>query len=1154
MAFFMCNRHSASFPHPLIYTYTSNTDRSLIHDFVGQSLIETDTQSLNQSPSRATASTASLPHANKPTEPFFIVPPGFRANTFFVGMEKEMHELDRRLFDSRRRDGSACVLLHGQPGVGKTHVARQYVYKNRYKFQGGVFWINAHFIDEIYKDFWQIHQKVVAKVSPDIIHNSSENLNRNFVDEVREWFCEREEWLIIFDGVSVDRDKDVDELQRFIPDSSNSAIIYVSRSRRLETMQRLLRPYAVKISGLKEQDAQDLLFKEIGLRNPRPAQIKSAKTLAKKVGGLPLAISAIARRLADTHEPIEKFNIKSYSDDPKLGGTYHHIMEDLQKNGHIEAINFMNLLCFFGSHIPVEMIRLGLSSLASEGITIKASEEGVHPDINVTLGILMRHALIERNEPEDDDSISSGRGSFFVEPEPIDVLNLHAVIQKYWCDNLDASKQLQEWLARAVNLLTHSFREADLRIRRQPKPGRLSDYRWYLVHAKRLRGHTLDYDSKQHPLRSIRADLNSVIERIQSEIHAREPSSSHESSSQAEFQTSIFDRTSSTSSTQPSQTSLEVRKLTPLDHLDTGNLESAVVDDSPLGIAQLDYIQGRGDEVGSDVAKPSAVQTAREFPTSVSEIGTYPLGSQPSNLYSYPMQRDSSSNTIRPNSSQNRAMATTQDFLPSQLRTLPQRSESFRSTSASPLIDRDHARGLISCLPSQQPTRNIAPSSDALTYLTTLYLRHPIQQSGVGVSHVGLDEDQAHLDQQSLAIPYTYVQSSSFPVRTAGQLNNQPSATPTSMLTRPSSVVNIRGTESPLRDHSLRDPRSRRGSRTASQQSPSATVLREASPKPSDAAARTSSVNTVDRVRPVASPLQSPSAADENQRPSVFNQNSSRDRTRSRIQSVSPLPRASDQPHSSPMPPRPFLENVARTNQRYPPIAIANFGEQNYDHAFRTIPNFALQYNSSGTHAPYSDPLPVVSVPSDNTFETQDAQYAPAQNFSPYGLGIMQELGDRERVAAEEFVGVPAVSFAGPPFSMAGNLLHRRTGSTTSSQGQSWARKQHDLQQQQYGAHSQQPFFNPFALGSSPAIMDTGTRPSTDLDQEALSRERGLGQDVGQWGTPTRNSSPYTSNYSLARSGVGGNLVIPQGKRRRTLSAPERPGRGPMAEHNLWSS
>lgn len=300
----------------------------------------------------------------KPTEPFFIVPPGFRANTFFVGMEKEYQELDRHLFDKRRQDGTACVLLHGQAGGGKSHLARQYVDKNRKKFAGGIFWIMAKSREERDHAFSNIYQKVVTRDNPDMC-----DVKRTFVDTVKAWFESRQEWLMVFDGVTLDRDEDATELQRFIPDSQNSSLIYISRAKNLESKQRLLRPFAIRVASLKEDDARKLLFKELHIEQPKDADVKKATELVKKVGGLPLAIDAIAHRISDTHEPLAKFKIEYFAD-PKMGGTYNKILDDLQNSREMGAWNLIHVLCFFGSHIPVELVHLGLKSLTHDSIEV----------------------------------------------------------------------------------------------------------------------------------------------------------------------------------------------------------------------------------------------------------------------------------------------------------------------------------------------------------------------------------------------------------------------------------------------------------------------------------------------------------------------------------------------------------------------------------------------------------------------------------------------------------------------------------------------------------------------------------------------------------------------------------------------------------------
>ena len=214
-------------------------------------------------------------------DPIYVVPPGFHENPFFVGREKILDELDQHLFDGRRATGTASVLLHGQPGVGKSSIARQYVAQHRGKFSGGVFWLNAYLLGELEHDLWMIHQKVIAKTSPDMLAGRGTS-PPNFVEAVREWFQTRQEWLIVLDGVNVEGDREIRALQDFVPDSNNSSLIYVSRSRRLATTSNFPRPYAVKVAPLGLDDSLKLLFSELRIDKPRSAQTKNATRLSRR--------------------------------------------------------------------------------------------------------------------------------------------------------------------------------------------------------------------------------------------------------------------------------------------------------------------------------------------------------------------------------------------------------------------------------------------------------------------------------------------------------------------------------------------------------------------------------------------------------------------------------------------------------------------------------------------------------------------------------------------------------------------------------------------------------------------------------------------------------------------------------------------------------
>ena len=336
-------------------------------------------------------------------------------------MGKEYQKLDKKLFDKRRQVGTASVLLWGQPGGGKTHLAREYVNRNRKRFEGGIFWITSNSTEEMYHAFWELKQKVVARDAPHLCEGTT---GGDFVQSVKSWFQSRHEWLIVFDGVTVEKDEDALDLNRFTPDSRNSSIIYISRAKDL----RPFLPHPIKVGPLKEEEAQKLLFKTLNIKKPEPAEKKKASELVKKVGGLPLAIDAISHILIKWRMPLTKYKL-SVSTSPGLESTYTQIFDDLYGLNNRPAWNMIHILCWFGQNIPVEMVHLGLLVLKVGRVEVRSSEDGRKPNINDTFSILMRYALIERNEPESDkDSMSSSRDSA-TEPELIDMLKTFAAIR-----------------------------------------------------------------------------------------------------------------------------------------------------------------------------------------------------------------------------------------------------------------------------------------------------------------------------------------------------------------------------------------------------------------------------------------------------------------------------------------------------------------------------------------------------------------------------------------------------------------------------------------------------------------------------------------------------------------------------------------------------
>ncbi|MCJ1432540.1 hypothetical protein MMC27_001897 [Xylographa pallens] len=683
----------------------------------GSSIHDLRDSKLLPKPDSPRSNSGSLVLPTKPSEPYYSVPAGFRPNTIFVGMERELQTLDKKLFDKKRRSvGTACALIYAQAGAGKSHLTRQYVTKSRKKFPGGVFWINAWSFEELFKDYWQIAQKFVATDSPDQ-RISGEATGRQFVDVVKDWFESRHEWLMVLDGVNIEKDEEFDKLQRFIPNSRDSSLIYVSRAKRLESLERLLRPQAIKINPLKDDDARKLLLKSIPILHPREAQIRSATELVRKVGGLPLAINAISYRIAYTHEPLEKYTIRSYSEDHKIGGRYHEIMDDLQKRGHMEAFNLVNILCFFGPHIPVEMVHLGQKTLRHARVDVKSSENGEKADINNTFGVLMRYGLVERNEPDEKDSMSSSRSSL-TDPEPIDMLKMHMVIQKFCCDRLNTSNLLPTWLTYAVRLFCHSFAEADQIIKSRPEHGRVSDYREYLVHGERLRTHTLEYESKTQLLGKLRTELDPTLLLIKEEIQTREPGSSQESVARAEFQISVFDRTSSSSSSGLSASEVKTpgRRPPPL----------ALVGENEYGLPLTKPSTDSPRSIGttSPAYEPRILDNSphAHFPAVFDDSH---------NEMSYPMQQGLSEDTVRGRTTSNSSQIPPWEVVPAhqKLRRPDYTHSNFERSPARAQLVREYATGSV----TRPPTGNrgvLSGSSDAVTSLTRVHHASPPPSRG----------------------------------------------------------------------------------------------------------------------------------------------------------------------------------------------------------------------------------------------------------------------------------------------------------------------------------------------------------------------------------------------------------------------------------------
>ncbi|KAK8088309.1 hypothetical protein PG997_003270, partial [Apiospora hydei] len=493
-------------------------------------------------------------------DPLFVKPSSFKPNTLFKGREKEMKRLHKMLMDKERRSrGTSSVLIQSLPGGGKSHLARQYVFEHKDEYPGGVFWIRCKSLQELEYGYWDIARSVASQR---IKHLDEVADTKKMVRTVHRWLSSNEDWLLVLDGVHFD----YENLEDFIPFTKGTSIIYTSTEKTTPEDYQFDNPQVIALESLSAREAQELLLEEMGKSKPwNSDDLSRAHELVQLMERLPLMIHVAALHLKATREPLSKY-LRSYRSRPKAGNlpAYRAVKEQLQHRGNVAALNLMSLIAFFGQHVPVEMLALGIRALDKRTPMKTYDPQTRRSSLNSTLKVLIAFALIERNE---DDQVSSNSGhssrSVDMNQDSLDILRIHSIVQAFFIDTLADEKQASFWLERAVRVFCRAFDESDRRIRDDSTTGLPEDYRRFLIHGKKLSSSIDRFERKYPELAVPREELELRLEGIQIRVDRltkRKRSNDEEGSGELPL-VSVFERTSSSSeadsvSTPPSDPSL----------------------------------------------------------------------------------------------------------------------------------------------------------------------------------------------------------------------------------------------------------------------------------------------------------------------------------------------------------------------------------------------------------------------------------------------------------------------------------------------------------------------------------------------------------------------------------------------------------------------
>ncbi|KPM37580.1 hypothetical protein AK830_g8999 [Neonectria ditissima] len=485
-------------------------------------------------------------------EPLFIHPERFRPNSYFRGRGQELKDLHRMLMDKGRRDqGTSAVLIWAVPGGGKSHLAREYAFRHRHDYPGGVFWIRGKAQEDLEDGFLKMAKSAAIREGIRVKDECDLRDPTRAIPLVRKWLNRSEDWLLILDGVL----HDTPGLSNYIPDAKHTSLILTSTDTSMAGNHKFDSPQKIELGPLDEEDAQIMLLEEMDKKKPWTQDDRSrALEAVLLMECLPLAVHAAARQLRATREPLSKY-IRSYKNRPPTGGlgAYKGVRDKLQERGETAALNLMYLLSFFSGRVPVEMLALGLRAL-DKRTPVRTHDSMGKRSLNKTFTVLIAFALIERDEIEDapsatatsPDSSHSGPPS----TELLDMLKIHSIVQTFFRESLKKEKnQYEFWLERAAAVFCKSFDEGDSRARENPEMGLPDDYRRYAAHARKILEHIARVDRPAAELRVAEQALRRRLGDIQGHVStvSRATTTGETERRAKDPHVSVFERTNSLS-------------------------------------------------------------------------------------------------------------------------------------------------------------------------------------------------------------------------------------------------------------------------------------------------------------------------------------------------------------------------------------------------------------------------------------------------------------------------------------------------------------------------------------------------------------------------------------------------------------------------------
>ncbi|KAF2810715.1 uncharacterized protein BDZ99DRAFT_287606 [Mytilinidion resinicola] len=351
--------------------------------------------------------------------PLYILKPAVQ-NASFFGRDAILSLIDQKLLPSDSLDSQTqkVFALCGLGGVGKTQVAMEYAFSRRDKFDA-IFWIDSDQQTQFFEGF--------SAIASHLGH--TETLDQDRVvsrDIALEWLCNPRKrisanspapevnatWLLIFNNVD-----DGNHIQSFWPQCSLGSVLITSRDPLTKRGRE-----GVDLEPFEPDEAAELLRKLLKLSGTID-NIDASVRLAKRLGGLPLAITQVAALIERWEMTLEEFikHLESQASIARVAknkpsDTNDHYKHSIFTVWALDSLTpgawaLLQVIAFLNP----DSIREGL--LRRDGLKTTVGYPGSDDDFIDARTDLLKVSLIKRNRPTKND------------PEQDGELTLHRLVQ-----------------------------------------------------------------------------------------------------------------------------------------------------------------------------------------------------------------------------------------------------------------------------------------------------------------------------------------------------------------------------------------------------------------------------------------------------------------------------------------------------------------------------------------------------------------------------------------------------------------------------------------------------------------------------------------------------------------------------------------------------